>query len=256
MTDLSADPTVPAEPAGGREEAARVQIRPGLDAAPALRPPQVFRGAEGEVALLPVTPDDFDQSGGASEEARALAAERASRREARLRALSGPESVVVAPPAAAVVARPSTDRFAGAFGLLLLRFVVAAILAVHGAQLVTDPTGAEVLFARTLLPQPGLWSLVTAVSELVIAAALVVGLLVRAAGVGVALIAAGALAFVEWGPWSPFVPGRPGFLGELELLLAVVGLVLLFVGAGGFSLDRAFRAARDRGRAARAAAGR
>ena len=67
-------------------------------------------------------------------------------------------------------------------------------------------------------------------------------------------IAGGALAFVQWGAWSPFVPGQPGFLGELELLLAAVGLTLMLVGAGGWSLDRSFRAGRQRDKAEKAAA--
>ena len=64
--------------------------------------------------------------------------------------------------------------------------------------------------------------------------------------VGLALIAGGALAFVQWGEWSPFVPGRSGFVGDFELLLAATGLLLLCVGAGGFSLDRSFRKSRER----------
>ena len=76
-------------------------------------------------------------------------------------------------------------------------------------------------------------------------AALVFGLLTRVAGLGVLLIAVGALTFVLWGNWSPFVAGRAGFVGELELLLAVVGLLFLCVGGGGFSLDRSFRKSRE-----------
>ena len=65
------------------------------------------------------------------------------------------------------------------------------------------------------------------------------------------VFAGGALAFVMWGPWSPFVPGQPGFLGEFELLLAAVGLLFLLVGAGGWSVDRSFRSARQRDKAER-----
>ena len=59
------------------------------------------------------------------------------------------------------------------------------------------------------------------------------------------LVLLATLAFVLWGNWSPFVAGRAGFVGELELLLAVVGLLFLCVGGGGFSLDRSFRKSRE-----------
>ncbi len=93
-------------------------------------------------------------------------------------------------------------------------------------------------------------AMVTGIAALAIAVALVFGLLTRVAGLGVTLITGGALAFVLWGNWSVFIPGRSGFIGEFELLLAVVGLVLLCVGGGGFSLDRSFRKSREKDRLA------
>ncbi len=178
-------------------------------------------------------------------EERKLAAERAARREAREAALAAPDVRATATPEPVVVTRRSTDRFLGAFSLFLVRLVVAAIMAVHGLAYVTDPVGAERLFATTVIPEPAIMSAVTGYASLAIAVALVFGLLTRIAGLGVLLIAGGALAFVLWGNWSPFVAGRAGFVGEFELLLAVVGLLLLCVGGGGFSLDRSFRKSRE-----------
>lgn len=178
-------------------------------------------------------------------EERKLAAERAARREAREAALAAPDVRTTATPEPVVVTQRSTDRFLGAFSLFLVRLVVAAIMAVHGLDYVTDPIGAERLFATTIIPEPAIVSAVTGYASLAIAVALVFGLLTRVAGLGVLLITGGALAFVLWGNWSPFVAGRAGFIGEFELLLAVVGLLLLCIGGGGFSLDRSFRKARE-----------
>ena len=45
--------------------------------------------------------------------------------------------------------------------------------------------------------------------------------------------------------------GQQGFLGELELVLAAVGLLFLCIGGGGWSIDRSFRSARAKDKAAR-----
>lgn len=185
-----------------------------------------------------------------SEEERKLSDERAARREAREAALAAPDVRTIAKPEPIVVTQRSTDRFLGGLGLFLVRLVVAAIMAVRGLEIVTNLPAAEAQFAATVIPAPGIMAMVTGIAALAIAVALVFGLLTRVAGLGVALITGGALAFVLWGNWSVFVPGRSGFLGEFELLLAAVGLLLLCVGGGGFSLDRSFRKSRERDRLA------
>jgi len=181
-------------------------------------------------------------------EERKLAAERAARREAREQALAAPDVRTVPAAEPVVVTRRTTDRFLGAFALFVLRLVVAAIMAVRGLEIVTNLPAAEVLFASTIIPAPQIMAMVTGVAALAIAVALVFGLLTRIAGLGVVLIAGGALAFVLWGNWSPFIQGRSGFIGELELLLAAVGLLFLCIGGGGFSLDRSFRKSREKDR--------
>ena len=154
----------------------------------------------------------------------------------------------IRPPAPApepvTVVQRSNDKWAGSLGLFLLRWVTAAIMGVHGAyKLLNLPAATEVL-QSTVLPAPGTLAIVVGAAEIGIAIALVFGLRTRVAGLGVVLIAAGALAFVQWGPWSPFVPGSAGFNGELELLLVAVGVVLLLLGGGGWSVDRGFRGRR------------
>lgn len=189
-----------------------------------------------------------------SEEEQKLAAERAARREARAAALAATAPVPVEAPEPVIVHKRTNDKFWGSLGLFLLRLVVAAIFAIRGLNLLTDIPAAQAFFAETIIPEPGIMAIVTGVACLLIAFSLVLGLLTRVAGLGIALIAGGALTFVYWGNWSPFVEGRPGFLGEFELLLAAVGLLFLMIGAGGWSLDRSFRAARARDKAERSAA--
>jgi uncharacterized membrane protein YphA (DoxX/SURF4 family) len=185
-----------------------------------------------------------------SEEEQKLAAERAARREARAAALAAPPPQPVPAPAPVVVHKRTNDKFWGSLGLFLLRLVLAGIFAVRGLNILTDIPAAQTQFAKTVLadiqPGPQVWAIITGVASLLIALSLLLGLLTRVAGLGIALIAGGALALVYWGPWNPFVQGQPGFLGEYQLLLATVGVLLLFIGGGGWSLDRSFRAGRER----------
>lgn len=189
-------------------------------------------------------------------EAERLAAERAALKEARDAALAVSEPEPVVAPEPVVVVKRTTDKFLGSVGLFLLRLVVAGILAIRGFQMLANLGQTETLFRSTVIPEPAIMALVTGVASLLIALSLVLGLLTRVAGLGAALIGGGAVAFVMWGPtFNPFTPGQNGFLGELELLLAAVGVMFILVGAGGWSLDRSFRASRARDKAERAAQG-
>ena len=205
-----------------------------------------------------------------------LVAERAARREARLAALApAPEPEPVAAPAASgpgvaapaavgagvgvgaaaasnlpvrtetvTVTQRSTDKFAGSLGLFLLRLVVAAIVGIRGLYHLLNLPATTEMIQGTVLPYPGILAIVLGAAEVAIAIALVFGLLTRLAGLGLILVAGGALGFVLWGPWSPFTGGQAGFAGELELLLVAVGVLFLLVGAGGWSVDHGFRARR------------
>ena len=196
-----------------------------------------------------------------------LAAERQARREARLAALNpapvhpAEATLAAAPVAAAAAPRVEaqaparhvryTDRFLPSLGLLLLRLAVAAIVGLHGLDKLLNPARATEVYANTVLPQPQLVAIGVGVLEVGIAIALVFGLLTRVAGVALAGVAIATLAFVLWGPWSPFPAGKAGFVGELELLLAAVGVLFAVVGAGGWAIDRGFRARRAADAAAR-----
>ncbi|MDN5571627.1 MAG: DoxX family protein [Propionibacteriaceae bacterium] len=194
--------------------------------------------------------------------------ERAARRDARLAALApapqpdpaaagtAPRGATAAAPGSLspipsepvvterIVTRRSTDRFGPSLGLFLLRLVTAAIMGVHGIQKLLNLPGTTAMLEQTMIPYPSIMAIVIGAAEVAIAIALVFGLMTRIAGLGVALIAGGALAFVRWGNWNPFVTGQSGFTGELELLLAAVGVLLLFTGGGGWAVDRGFRTRR------------
>lgn len=201
-----------------------------------------------------------------SEEERRLAAERAARRAASEAALTatvaapGPIAAADAastpipePVAPVTVVKRTTDGFWGSLGLFLVRLVMAGIFGIRGVQMLLDTAAAHKLFSSTVLPMPTTMALVTAVACVLIAVSMVLGLATRYSGLGAALIAGGSLGLVYWGPWSVFVPNQFGFLGEGELLMAVVGLLLLFIGGGGWSLDRGLRSARERDKAERTA---
>ncbi len=142
------------------------------------------------------------------------------------------------------VVQRTTDKFAGSLGLFLLRVVVAGIIGYRGVQKLLDLPGTTALVSTTILPMPEILAIVVGAAEVLVAIALLFGALTRVAGLGLALIAGSALGFVLWGPWTIFTPGQPGFLGELELLLAAVGVMFLFVGAGGWSVDHGIAARR------------
>lgn len=147
-----------------------------------------------------------------------------------------PEPEPVATPQPAVMR--TTDKFFGSFGLFLLRLVTAGIIGLHGFAKALDVQAVQTMLAGTVIPEPVIMSYVLTGAEVAIAIALVFGLFTRLAGLGVAAIGIGALVFVHW-ITNPFVGNT--LIGELELLLGGVGLLFLFLGAGGWSVDAAVR---------------
>ncbi len=184
-----------------------------------------------------------------------LAAERAARRQAREAALApvpepveeplpagfAPTPSVSVAPAPAVVVKRTTDRFAGSLALFLMRLTLAAVLGVRGINGILSPQLASAPWEGNLLPQPQLVGLALSAASIGIAILLVFGMLTRVAGFGVAAIALLTLAFVKWGSFSPFLPDQLGIVGELELLLAAGGLVLMLLGSGAWGVDYGFR---------------
>lgn len=144
-------------------------------------------------------------------------------------------SEVVVPPRRHIV-----DRFDNAVGLFLLRLTVAAVMAVHGLQTVQDRGATEQQLRALRIPSPDRMALILGPLEIDIAVALVLGIAVRVAGLGTAVIAISALVLVRWTSTDAiFVAHRAGFAGETELLLVGIGLLLL--GGGGWGLDHKVR---------------
>ncbi len=166
-------------------------------------------------------------------------------------------------PVAAAVATPkkATDGFWASLGLFLVRLVLAAIFGVRGVQMLLEPQKTQQMLTNTVVPVSvvPIVATVAAVGCLLVALAMLLGLATRAAGLGAALVTGGALALVYWGAsfsiFRKFEPGTLefGFWGEEQLLITVIGLLILFIGAGGWSVDRSLRASRQRDKAARAA---
>lgn len=171
---------------------------------------------------------------------------RAEERAARNRSLGVVDRSAEPASYATPVPKPTTDKALPSLGLFLLRLVTAGIMGVHGFQKLTDIPATQQFFASLGIPSPLYVAWGTGVAEVLAAVALVFGMLTRVAGLGIAAIGIGALALVKWGKQNPFQKGVSGFAGELELLLAAVGLLLFCIGAGRWSVDGSMRASRRR----------
>ncbi|MDR1236673.1 MAG: DoxX family protein [Propionibacteriaceae bacterium] len=201
---------------------------------------------------------DSTMSAPLTAEEASLQAERSARKEARLQALNTAPIPAVTVPAEPVAApapvKRTTDKFLPSLGLFLLRIVVAGILGIRAVQWLAATDKSTATLAHTIIPPEwhGLAVIIAGVAMLLIAFSLIVGLLTRVAGFGLAALVGCALALVEWGPYTIFqAQNWPGFLGELELLLAAIGIAILCVGAGGWSLDYSFRSRRVKAKQAR-----
>lgn len=145
-----------------------------------------------------------------------------------------PEPKAVEPPKP----KRTTDKFLGSLGLFLLRLVTAGVIGLHAFAKALDIGAVQEMLANTVIPQPVVMSYVLTGAEAAIAIALFFGVLTRIAGLGLAAIGIGALVFVRWIS-NPFVGNA--LTGETELLLGAIGLLFFCLGAGGWSVDAAFR---------------
>ena len=141
--------------------------------------------------------------------------------------------------------RRTTDGPLASFGLFMLRLVTAAILTILAYQGLTNVDGTAEALSNTRLPEPRLVVWIGGFLLAALALLLVIGLLQRVVGALLLLIAICSLAFIRWGAFSPFLPGLDGFLGDRDLLLGAVGLLLICLGGGGWGIDAAFRHSRE-----------
>ncbi|MGJ0389765.1 DoxX family protein [Microbacterium sp. CGR1] len=127
---------------------------------------------------------------------------------------------------------------ATSLGLLVLRVVVGAVFAAHGAQKIFEYTipGTIGSFAGMGVPLPEIAAPVVAFIELIGGILLALGLFTRPVGILLAADMVVALFAVHLpaGLWV----GEGGY--EFVAVLGVAALALAFTGAGRFSLDGAF----------------
>ena len=130
--------------------------------------------------------------------------------------------------------RPSA---AASLGLLVLRVVIGAIFAAHGAQKIFEFTipGTIGSFAGMGVPLPEIAAPVVAFVELIGGILLILGFFTRPVGILLAVDMVVALVAVHLpaGLWV----GDGGY--EFVAVLGVAALALAFTGAGRFSLDGA-----------------
>lgn len=127
---------------------------------------------------------------------------------------------------------------APSLGLLVLRVVIGAVFAAHGAQKIFEFTLAGTVgsFAGMGIPLPEIAAPVVAFVELIGGILLVLGLFTRPVGILLAIDMVVALVAVHLpaGLWV----GEGGY--EFVAVLGAGALALALTGAGRFSLDRAF----------------
>lgn len=127
---------------------------------------------------------------------------------------------------------------AASLGLLVLRVVVGAIFAAHGAQKIFEFTipGTIGSFADMGVPLPEIAAPVVAFVELIGGILLILGLFVRPVGILLAadMIMALVAVHLPAGLWV----GEGGY--EFVAVLGAAALALAFTGAGRVSLDGAF----------------
>jgi putative oxidoreductase len=141
------------------------------------------------------------------------------------------------------------DMLFGTFpskSLLIIRVVLGIIFFAHGAQKVFGWFGGPGLkgvigYFRQALGVPAPLSVLAAFTELLGGIAMIVGLLVRPAAIGLIIVMLLAIAkvhapngfFINWS----MTPGK-GHGYEMNLALIAMALGVLFGGAGWLSIDR------------------
>lgn len=222
------------------------------DPRPAAIPPGLYR-ADGSEETAVIAPDAYPNQDAEVEEERLQAQLEAERqaREQRLGAV--PTSTDNASREDAGPPRVSTDRFFPSLGLFVLRLVTAGILGVASYQILgsgVDAT-ADYLAGHPLIPEPRLVSWILGFTLAALALLLVIGMVQRVVGFVLLTVAVLSLVFIRWGNFSIFAAEVEGFIGDRDLLLAAVGLVLLTIGGGAWGIDGAFRRAREASKAER-----
>ena len=127
----------------------------------------------------------------------------------------------------------------GSIGLLVLRVIAGAMIAIHAWPKMQHPTGWWAL-AVPALPEPALpasLQVLAAVGEFFGALGFLVGLLTRVASLGMILIMLGAVVTMHAPAGDPLVSLSGGRSWELASVYFACSLLLLLMGPGRLSLD-------------------
>lgn len=174
----------------------------------------------------------------------AAAAALASQRAARATTLGAVEPV--AEPVETetlVVTKRSTDGFAGSLALFLVRVVLAVWVGALGWQGLVNRSAVVDMMSTVGLPDQVLSYGVYIVggSLIMIAVFLLFGIMTRVFATILTVVLVIFLVFFRFGAFSPFVEGSFGFYGDRELFAAILALLLVLIGAGGWSVDARIR---------------
>jgi len=142
--------------------------------------------------------------------------------------------------------RSDNDRPFGSLGLAIVRLVLAAFLGVRGVQVLLNIVDTSDWLAQRDIPISDTIAWGLGLSLVLVAVLLVLGLGVRLAGGLTAIMAIAVLVFLRWGYSGLLVDGEPGYLGDVEVLIAGLGLMLLCLGSGGWAIDASLRHDRAR----------
>lgn len=173
---------------------------------------------------------------------------RAQARAARDERLGTVHAVDDVEPEVVTVVKNSTDGFFGSLGLFLVRVICAGFTGIVGWEaLVNRPAVVGTLtYLRLSESLAGIAAPIIGIVLMIVAAILVFGALTRLVSLILAGFTGAFLAFFRFGPFSPFREGHFGFYGDREVLLAALYLVLVLLGAGGWSIDAGMRRRKQR----------
>jgi len=143
---------------------------------------------------------------------------------------------------------PDNDRIAGSLGLACLRLVLAAFLGLRGVQVLFNIVETSSWLAERNIPISDTMAWALGLSLVLISFLLIIGFGVRLAGLLTTVLAVAVLVFLRWGFSGLLVDGEPGFIGDVEVLVAGLGLTLLCLGSGGLAIDAAMRSDRAKRR--------
>jgi putative oxidoreductase len=121
----------------------------------------------------------------------------------------------------------------GSLGLLVLRVVAGAGIAIHGWPKIQNAYG---WMGPEATVAPAMQAL-AALGEFAGGLALIAGLLTRLAALGIAGVMVGALAIVHVPRGDPFVSMTGGPSSELAALYLACSVLFILAGPGRFSLD-------------------